>query len=666
MPPYYRRKRYYYRRNWWNYNRRRNKYRRRRPRGTFRRYRRRFRVRKRNFFKNFKRKLKKIKIQEWQPTHIKKCKIKGYLLLFEAGQGRFGNNFCSYKESYTPPRTPGGGGWSIQKLNLGNLYIQNTYIMNKWTRSNRSLNMCRYFGVTITLYRQPKIDYIFTYYREEPKQAGKYWYPSFHPMQMILDKHRIIVPSMQTQPLKRKNYKRVFIRPPKMFKTEWYFQQHISNFPLIHFAAVACSLQHMFLSSNSANSNVSIFTLNTNFFQRSAWQYPDAGLGYYPKQGTYMYGLRNGHYGDLKNEFKQNVIYLGDTHYNDPGTPCGTLANFQQYHKDNWGNIFYHEYFNLQRTVFLSVNPNQFFNNVTTQTKITDAIQKQEPLYFEARYNPYKDKGEGNMAYWKSVSDATNNNWEPPTDQDLIIQGYPFWLMLWGWEDYSKKLGKIQRIDDEYMLVLRSSYISEGLKAYVPLGESFVNGRAPWDRDPEEISPQDQRNWFPKWKFQKEAIDKILMSGPGVCKAEGQQSIQAFIKYDFSFKWGGDPDTMEKIYDPNSQPTTDIPSEINLTNEITNPETSIQNLIYRWDVRREMLTQTAKKRIEQCSTPTNFMFTDGIQTTTDVQLKTQAQAQKTTPEETQETLLLHLQQLQQFNSELQQRFQRLQQLTKDL
>ncbi len=231
---------------------------------------------------------------------------------------------------------------------------------------------------------------------------------------------------------------------------------------------------------------------------------------------------------------------------------------------------------------------------------------------------------------------------------------------------FKKNLLKIQRIDDEYMLVLRSSYISEGLKAYVPLGESFVNGRAPWDRDPEEIAPQDQRTWFPKWKFQKEAIDKILMSGPGVCKAEDQQSIQAFIKYDFSFKWGGDPDTMEKIYDPNSQPTTDIPSEIGFTNEITNPETSIENLIYRWDVRREMLTQTAKKRIEQCSTPTNFVFTDGIQTSTDVHLKTQTQTSKTTPEETQETLLLHLQQLQQFNSELQQRFQRLQQLTKDL
>lgn len=587
------------------------------------------------------------------------------MLLFEAGHGNFGNNFCSYKESYTPARTPGGGGWSIQKLNLGNLYVQNNYIMNKWTRSNKALNMCRYYGVRIRLYRQPKIDYIFTYYREEPKQAGKFWYPSFHPMQLILDKHRIIVPSMATQPLKRKNYKTLYIRPPKMMKTEWYFQQHISNYPLIHFAATACSLQHMFLSSKSSNSNITIITLNTNFFQRSAWQYPDSKVGYYPKEGTYMYGLRNGHIGELKDEKKMNTIYLGDTHYNDGGLPAGTLTSFQEYNKDKWGNIFFHENLNLIRTVFLSGDPNIFYKNVNAGTPIGSVILKQEPLLYYARYNPYKDKGEGNMAYWKSVSDATNNNWEPPTDTDLIISGYPFWLMLWGWEDYTKKLGKIQRVDDDYMLVLRSSYISEGLKAYVPLGESFVNGRATWDRDPEEIAPIDQRNWFPKWKFQKEAINNILMAGPGVCKAEEQQSIQAFMKYHFYFKWGGDPATMEKIYDPNSQPTTDIPSEVTLSNEITNPESSIQNLIYKWDVRRDFLTQTAKQRIEMCSEPPNFVFTDGMQTSTDIKIQTQKTQEKTTPEE-EKTLLLHLQQLQQFNSELQQRFKRLQQLTKDL
>lgn len=196
MAPY--RRRYYYRRNWWNSYNRRNKYRRRRFTKTFRRKRRSRWVRKRFYKKRFNRKLKKIKVQSWQPHTIKRCHIKGYLLLFEAGHGKFGNNFALYKESFNPERQPGGGGWSLQQLTLGNLFQQNGYVMNHWTKSNLSLNLCRYYGVTLTLYRQPHIDYIFTYYTDEPERAGKFWYPSFHPMQLILDNRRIIVPSLET------------------------------------------------------------------------------------------------------------------------------------------------------------------------------------------------------------------------------------------------------------------------------------------------------------------------------------------------------------------------------------------------------------------------------------------------------------------------------------
>ncbi len=499
------------------------------------------------------------------------------------------------------------------------------------------------------------------YYREEPKKAGKYWYPSFHPIQLILEKNRVIVPSMQTKPLKRKNYKKIWIHPPKLFKSEWYFQQHIANYPLVYFVATACSLQHMFLSSKAANSNVTVATLNTNFWKKPAFQYTAGDEGYFPKEGVYIYGLRNGTIGDLKDELKKNVIYLGDTHYNFPGNPIG-IKQFSNYTKDQWGNPFYFEYLNLIRTVFLSSSPKTFLSNVQANDKIGEsAIKKQEPMLYYARYNPYKDKGDGNMAYWLSVSDVTKNNWEPPSDEDLIISGYPFWLMLWGWEDYTKKLGKISQIDDNYVLVLRSKYLSEGLPAYVPLSESFINGRATWDRDAEYISTYDQRNWFPKWKFQKEAINNILMSGPGVCKGENTQSIQAFLQYQFYFKWGGDPATMEKIADPNSQPTTTIPSEFNLQNEIINPQTSLENYIYKWDVRRDILTQAAQQRISESPTNDYSMFTDGIQTTTDVPLQKTSQKKKT--QETQEeTLLLNLEQLQQYNQQLQQRLKRLKSL----
>lgn len=658
MAPY--RRRYYYRRNWWNSYNRRNKYRRRRLTKTFRRKRRPRWVRKRFYKKRFNRKLKKIKVQSWQPHTIKRCHIKGYLLLFEAGHGKFGNNFALYKESFNPERQPGGGGWSLQQLTLGNLFQQNGYVMNHWTKSNLSLNLCRYYGVTLTLYRQPHIDYIFTYYTDEPERAGKFWYPSFHPMQLILDNRRIIVPSLETKPLKRKNYKRIRVRPPKLLKTDWYFQSHLANTPLIRFAAVACSLSHMFLSNKAQNNNITVITINTRFFTNPAFQYTSQEEGYVPRPNTYVYALENGHIGPLKNEKKKNVIYLGETHIKDLGEPIGTHT-WATYPRTNWGNIFDSEYLNLIRTVFLDSKPSNFLATVG-ETNIGDtAQQKFEPLVYHLRYNPYKDKGDGNVAFWKSVSDATRANWDEPTDPDMKISGYPFWLMLWGWEDYTRKLGKLRNLDQNYMLVLKGKCFDEQMPAYVPLDESFVNGRAPWDNDPEDISTYDRRNWFPRWAFQKQSINNILMTGPGVCKAEGQQSIQAFIKYDFSFKWGGDPATMEKISDPNNQPTS-YTSEEHFGHEIIDPANPITNTIYSWDVRRDTLTQKATERITSLPINDSIMFTDGIQTSTDIPWKTTPQEKTAQEKETQETFL-QLQQLQQYNKELQQRLIRLTQLT---
>lgn len=661
MRPYYRNP--FYRRNWWNYRNRRNRFRRRRLRKTIRKHRRRPRVRKRRFLYTIKKKAKKIKVQQWQPSSIRKCSIKGILLLFEAGQGRFPNNFTQYKESFVPPRTPGGGGWSIQQLGLGNLYTQNEYFMNWWTHSNKGLNMVRYRGCKIKLYRQKEIDYIFTYFTEKPQNADKFWFPSFHPFRLLMDKHRIIVPSLETQPLKRKLYKSIFIKPPKMLKTDWYFQQNLSNYPLIYFAAAATSLNHMFLSSKAENNNCSVYTLNTGFFYNSAFQYYSQTSGYIPRDNTYMYGLKNGN-PDYKKEKRLALIYLGDTHYNDPGQPVGTGGWEAYTSPTNWGNVFFHEYFNLYRRVLIITKPpSEFLKKDTISTEIGEGVQKTEPLWFELRYNPYKDKGDGNMAYWKCVSDAKTKGWEPPQDPDLIIKGYPFWLMLWGWEDHSRKLSKLRDLDNNWILVLRSKYFNNNYAAIVPLSYSFVNGRAPYNNDPEDISPEDFRTWYPKWKFQKEAINDILMTGPGVCKAESVTGIQAFMKYHFFFKWGGEPATMENIADPNSQPISPLPREIFTTNEIISPEESIENLLYKWDTRRDTITATALQRIRQCEPTNKSMFTDGRQTSTDLPQTTQTQTKKTTQKEEETTILQQLDNLQRLNTKLQLRFLKLKRLT---
>nr|UGV35235.1 MAG: ORF1 [TTV-like mini virus] len=660
MPPFYRRK--YYRRNYWNWRKRRNAFRRRRFRSTFRRPKRRRRVRKQFFSKNFKKKLKKIKVTQWQPSYIRRCRISGFLELFEAGRGRFGNNFASYKETFTPHNTPGGGGWSLQELTLSNLFVQNQHFMNYWSVTNSGLNLVRYLGARITLYRQKNVDYIFQYFTEEAIHAGKFWYPSFHPIKMITTKNKVVVPSLETQPNKKKPYKRIRLKPPKLLKSNWYFQKHICTFPLVRFAVTAVDLQNMFLSPIANNSNITIHMLNTGLFVKHNFQYASPDAGYFPKEQTYLYGLENG--GSVLEEPVRSTIYLGGQ-INQRGEPINNLSWDKYKDKSLWGNIFNVSYFDFERTTFINNTPPSTFYNTTNITKKVKEVGttqvKQTPYFLDVRYNPYKDTGTGNIAYWLQVSDATNEKWDPYPDPDLQISGYPFWLMLWGWADYSKKLGKTPNLDNNWLLVLKSSYFSTPLYPYVPLSDSFVRGQAPWDNDADEILPNDYAHWFPKWKFQEEAINAILMSGPGTCKAPNVNSIQAVLKYDFSFKWGGNSSRLETITDPLAQPITPNPNNELLSNEIINPEQSIENMLYKWDIRRDTLTQAAEKRIKEIETHVQPLFTDGTET----QQETTPQTEKT-PQEEKQALLFQLQQLQQFNEELQQRFLRLKQLTMEL
>ncbi|AXQ66466.1 MAG: hypothetical protein QKC56_gp2 [Anelloviridae sp.] len=551
---YYKRKGFYPRRRYWFFNRR--------SRKTFRK-RRRNRVRRKRLFKRRFKKLKTLRLKEYQPEQIRKCRIKGYLELFDCGYGRQSDNYALFKESIVPPHQPGGGGWSIQQLTLGNLYVQGKYAMNYWTKSNRGYNLCRFLGVQITLFRMPETDYIFHYDLEDPQIVTKYTYPSYHPYKMLLFNKKIVVPSLKTAPHKRKQYKKKFIRPPKKLKNQWYFQEHLTNFPLLTFFACACDLSYLFASDKAKNNNVTLNVLNTRFI---------------------------------------------------------THPNFQ----------------------------------TTTQLKT-------EPIYFEVRYNPNKDDGDGNEVYFVQNFNAQLKNWDPPTDQDLILRGHPLWLMLWGLQSYIQKTGKFNNLDKNGILVIRTKFFEpEKLGAYVVLSDSFINGQGPYEQDQEEITIFNRQNWYPRWLFQKEPIENLLISGPAVKKSFPNSVIQAYMKYNFFFKWGGNPSKMETIADPNQQPTGPDPTNIFSTNEIIDPQHSIADYIYKWDVRRDLLTQTATKRITEIPILKPIMFTDGQQTSTDPPIqKTWTPQEKATEEKEKETLLQQFQLLQQHNTQLEHRLRQL-------
>lgn len=664
MPPYYFRRRRWprqrkrYRRNWRGYWR---------PRRTFQRNRRTTWVR-RKLFRRFKRKkLKNIKIIQWQPQKIRKCHIKGFLELFETSRGRVSNNFTATKESYVPEHEPGGGGWGIQQLSLGNLYVQNLYCMNYWTKSNVGYNLCRYFGVRLNLYRQRNVDWIFSYNLEEPLTITKYTYASYHPYKMFQYKKKILIPSLETAPLKRKLYIKKYIKPPKKLTNQWYFQNHLQNTPLLTFYASACNLQTMFISHNAKNNNVTLTSLNTRFFEHPIFQYlQQSTTGFHPDKAgkTYMYALQHASPNPSDQKISE-LTFLGNTHYYDDGQPIGTSSSITDYNKDKWGNPFFTSYLNQDDVIFITSTENYTLTNAITDkdSKISSKSQfatKFDPLIYNIRYNPNKDKGVGNIAYFKTTYDISQKNWDPPDDEDLIIRNFPLWLMLWGFEDYILKLGYISKLYENGILVIQSDYFSEKLPYYVFISENFKYGQGPYDVPTTEMSTYTRSHWYPCWQYQKQAIENLLMTGPGVAKPFISESIQAHFKYDFFFKWGGNPSTFERIHDPNSQPVGPDPNSQLLNTEIISPATSIQDFIYNWETRRDTLTQAATERIKQIPTNVYNLFTDGTTTSTDIQTFQKAPQEKATQEKEKETLLQQLNLVQQYNNQL---YQRLRQLT---
>nr|UGV37004.1 MAG: ORF1 [TTV-like mini virus] len=642
---FYKRKRYYPRRRNWFWSRR--------SRKTFRK-RRRNRVRRKRFFKYRLKKLKTLRQIQYQPEQIRKCRIKGYLELFDCGFGRQSDNYTLYKESIVPPHQPGGGGWGIQQLTLGNLYVQGKYAMNYWSKSNKGFNLCRFLGVKIYLYRMPETDYIFHYNLQDPQIVTKYTYASYHPYKMLLYNQKIVVPSMKSAPLKRRLFKTKFIKPPKKLKNEWYFQEHLSNYPLLTFFACACDLHYIFTSDISQNNNVSLNVLNTRFFTHPNFQTTTGTNGWSPDNKNWAYALTNPPVTWTPKPQEKQFIFLGDPKLRFEGYPMNG-------NKDtvNWGNIFYVNNFQMHNDIWLTTkNISETYNS---STEVDRSQIKKEPLYYEVRYNPNKDDGDGNEAYFVTNFNAQKKNWDPPTDQDLIIRGHPLWLMLWGFESYIKKTGKFNNLHKNGILVIRTKYFEpEKLGAYVVLSDSFVNGQGPYEQDAEEISIFNNENWYPRWQYQKEGIENLLLSGPAVHKTKKTNSIQAFMKYNFLFKWGGNPSKMETIADPNQQPTGPDPTNIYSTNEIIDPQTSIADYIYKWDVRRDFLTQTATKRITEIPILKPIMFTDGQQTATDPPLQKTWQTQtETTEEKEKETLLQQFQLLQQHNQQLEHRLRQL-------
>lgn len=552
------RQRAYYKRKYPKRRKRRRIYRRKRRRAPRRRYRRRTKVR---------RKRKQIPIKQWQPNHIKKCKIKGLAINCLGGDGKQFVCYTDDQYSWTPPRAPGGGGFGHEKYTLQYLYKEHKKGHNIWTASNAMLDLVRYTGCKFIFWRHPKIDFLVSYNLSYPMIIDKYSYTECHPFRLLLKKHKRLIPSKITRPL-GKPYVKIKIKPPKQMTTKWFFQEGFANTGLVEITTAACDMNYANLGRTSTNQLVSFITLNNQFYTKNGW-----GIN---QHSAYMPSEKQ------VTNFPNATLFNGKT--KSITVKTNSYSESVSYN-DGW------------------------FQPDLLQVKSFNNTQEVIPTN-AGRYNPTIDDGTGNAIWLVSVLNTSFQ--KPQSDKTLIIEGKPLWQLLYGFANFVQKYKKDTTFLKTYLLVIQSPFIFPfheigTLNFHIPIDQSFINGKGPYD---DYVTTEQKKLWFPTLQHQQQTINAFVESGPFIPKLNNERESTWELRslYTFYFKFGGAQLPETEALDPSKQADYEVPDNFKSTIQIINPEKqAAASILHTWDFRRGIVKKSALKRmLEDQETDTDF------------------------------------------------------------
>lgn len=615
-----------------------------RRRYNYTRYRRRYRWPRRwRFRKTFrrrwrrrvrpKRKLKRLRLSQWQPSCIRLSKVKGMMCLFLCNKYRLSNNLAIYDASIVPEKLPGGGGMSIYKFSLDSLYTMHQYARNWWTYSNAKLPLVRYVKCVLKIYRADDVDIVFRYHRNPPFTATNLTYAGTQPSMLMMLNNTKLIPSKRTQP-HGKEYVKLTIKPPEQMINKWYFQQQLATQTLLITQCAAASFDHYYIGTDKMSNNCTILVLNTNMFQNR--QFGQNNLYHIRVDGTQKVWLWASDDPNLSTTNQQPVgqsmTLLANGKNHTEGWNYQTYEHLSHATQKTWanfkrdihlytGNPFHENYLNPENlekehvVLFLTrgEDPGQ-----QLPTNPTDKCQNftmiHNPLVYRTRYNPNTDNGSTNITYLLDNS-KPQHGWDTPPNQKLINEGFPLWINWWSYLDFQKRQHEVSNIDTSQILVTKTSTLHGGpspsLNTFVPLGEDFVTGNSPFEKG---VNDLDKNRWYPMVQYQEQSINVLLSTGPGVAKLNGKNTVEAKMKYVFYFKFGGNPAPMVDVSDPTKQPIYPMPNNFIQTNSLQDPATPPDLFLYNFDQRREMLTKQATERIIKNWISSKSLFTDGTTT----------------------------------------------------
>lgn len=497
--------------------------------------------------------------------------------------------YTNVKKQLTPPKAPAGGGFGYEQYSLGYLYDEYNFKNNVWTKSNIHKDLCRYLGVRFIFYRHPDTDFIISYDRQPPFTLDKWSYYTCHPQVMLLSRHKILLLSKKTKP-NGKLKKKIFIKPPKQMITKWFFSENFSKYPLLSLKASACDFNYPHLGCCNSNLIVTFFYLDISFYKQGNWAahggetqpykpWPQVPAGYQlwakpcqPEDYTKAFNTTTG-------------TKYGITFFKTPTTYNDSID-----YQNGW--------FYTKLLTAVGLVP----ANSSTQSVSWSNRQGLLPLN-TCRYNPTTDTGKGNFIWLKST---LKNEYDKPTkDLDLIVQGVPLWLGLFGWLSYVISKKKVLDFFDTYIVCLQSPSLNlssdpGATEIVIPVDNEFRQGKWPFD---EPITHQEHTHWWLNVYHQLVTLNSIVCSGPYIPKFDWSAkntTWELHYHYQFLFKWGGPQNPDPPITDPQVQGVYPVPDTVNASVQIRDPrKQKYETLLHPWDYRRGFIKGSALKRMAE-------------------------------------------------------------------
>nr|UHK06022.1 MAG: ORF1 [Torque teno midi virus] len=540
----------------WKYKTRR--YRRRRKRFPRRRRRRRPTRRRRRRYSKVKKKKPFLRLLQWQPDSIRKCKIKAFNNLLQGANGMQHRNYTTDQNEWTLPRNPGGGGFSTTVFSLAYLYELYTLRKCIWTTPNANYDLCRYTGCRFTFFRHPWYDFIITTQLMYPMSLNFADYIECQPSRMLLQHKKIILLSLKHKPNSKLHVTRKF-KPPRQMVNKWFFQDMFSTKPLLLLKASVCDLLQPELGPSGGNKLVTLNCINIHdFYLEGNW-----GLPQYKPVSTWT----NPTTLTIKTATAQKEITVGTNH------PVS--------YQEGW----------FQKLILQAIGVKK---KEDTQGSFKTAA-------YVARYNPSQDTGKDNLVYLCSF---TSFNYQPPQhDKVLFASNQPLWMLLFGFADYVKKIKEPAETFPIYYLLISSPYIEPHFnvanpKTHLIIDSSFINGQGPFGT---KVPNKFLDKWYPTLEYQQEAISSIVKAGPYVPKPDPTKANWELpYKCTFYFKWGGSYHQETQIYNPKDKTDYPVPDNLQSALQVTDPQQQIpQTMLHSWDYRRDIITKTALKRMSE-------------------------------------------------------------------